>query len=455
MIAAGTVAADVVAIVGSAFVTGTLYHLVFYADAGVFHHFFQTGFLIAFLFVLPNLIAGEYEHTSSHTWQDSIKRIFPRWNIAFVAALALGFITKMTGIFSRSSFALFYLVGFLTLVGFRTIILSLVRAHGAANSVSVRRVFLVGYEEEIDAFRARHENDEEGFRIIGATALRRGNAERFEPEDVALAVSTARFLSPDDVFILLPWSDEDEIRRCIDGFLTVPASIHLAGQPVLDRFDGVSIGRLGTAASLNLVRRPLSIIDVMLKRAFDLGAASLALVALAPLFALVAVLIKLDSPGPVFYLQRRYGFNQTPFRIFKFRSMTTFHDGGVFEQARAGDARITRVGRFLRRWNIDELPQLINVLLGDMSLVGPRPHALAHDQSFENRIAFYARRHNVMPGITGWAQVNGLRGETSTDESMRRRVECDLYYIDNWSLFLDLKIILLTVFSPKAYRNAQ
>ena len=115
---------------------------------------------------------------------------------------------------------------------------------------------------------------------------------------------------------------------------------------------------------------------------------------------------------------------------------------------------MTAIGRLLRRWNIDELPQLLNVFLGEMSLVGPRPHALAHDRAFEERVALYARRHNVKPGITGWAQVNGLRGETSTDEAMRERVEHDLYYIDNWSLWFDLRIILMTVFSSKAYRNA-
>jgi lipopolysaccharide/colanic/teichoic acid biosynthesis glycosyltransferase len=156
----------------------------------------------------------------------------------------------------------------------------------------------------------------------------------------------------------------------------------------------------------------------------------------------------------VFFRQRRYGFNQQPFRIIKFRTMTTLDDGDVIRQACRNDGRITRIGGWLRRWNIDELPQLINVLRGDMSLVGPRPHALSHDREYEQRISLYARRHNVRPGITGWAQVNGLRGETDTDEKMRRRVDYDLYYIDNWSMLFDLKILLYTVFSRRAYRNA-
>ena len=165
---------------------------------------------------------------------------------------------------------------------------------------------------------------------------------------------------------------------------------------------------------------------------------------------LVAVLIKLDSPGPIFFVQRRYGFNQQPFRIIKFRTMRALDDGPAIRQARRNDPRLTRVGRCLRRWNIDEVPQLFNVLTGDMSLVGPRPHALSHDREYEQRISRYARRHNVKPGITGWAQVHGYRGETDTDEKMRKRVEHDLYYIDNWSLWLDCKIIVRTVLSRSA-----
>jgi exopolysaccharide biosynthesis polyprenyl glycosylphosphotransferase len=199
---------------------------------------------------------------------------------------------------------------------------------------------------------------------------------------------------------------------------------------------------------------PLSRLEIVQKRLFDLVFAALALIALTPLLAVVAVLIKMDSPGPVFFVQRRYGFNQQPFRIIKFRTMRALDDGAVIRQAVPGDPRVTRIGRWLRRWNIDEIPQLFNILTGDMSLVGPRPHALSHDHEYERRISLYARRHNVMPGITGWAQIHGYRGETDTEEKMQNRVEHDLFYIDNWSLWLDLKIIARTVLSPSAYRNA-
>jgi lipopolysaccharide/colanic/teichoic acid biosynthesis glycosyltransferase len=173
-----------------------------------------------------------------------------------------------------------------------------------------------------------------------------------------------------------------------------------------------------------------------------------------PFLVGVALLIRRDSRGPALFLQRRYGFNQQPFRILKFRTMETAEDGDVIVQATRDDARVTRVGRWLRCWSIDELPQLLNVIKGDMSLVGPRPHALSHNREYEQKISRYARRHNVKPGITGWAQVHGLRGETDTDEKMRKRVEHDLYYIDNWSLWLDVRILFLTLFSRNSHRNA-
>jgi exopolysaccharide biosynthesis polyprenyl glycosylphosphotransferase len=199
---------------------------------------------------------------------------------------------------------------------------------------------------------------------------------------------------------------------------------------------------------------PLSRAEVVQKRVFDLVFASLALIALTPLLVAVAILIKLDSPGPIFFVQRRYGFNQQPFRIIKFRTMGVSEDGAIVTQTTRDDPRLTRIGRWLRRWNIDEIPQLFNVLTGDMSLVGPRPHALSHDHDYERRISLYARRHNVKPGITGWAQINGYRGEIDSDDKIRKRVEYDLFYIDNWSLWLDLKIIARTLLSPEAYRNA-
>jgi Undecaprenyl-phosphate glucose phosphotransferase len=273
--------------------------------------------------------------------------------------------------------------------------------------------------------------------------------------DLDAAVDSARHLAPDAIVLMLPWSAGEAVDTCVERFLALPAEIHLGPERILERFDDAQLSRLGSFVSLQLTRVPLSRIELALKRAFDLAAGIAGLALLTPLFLAIALLIKLDSPGPVFFLQRRYGFNQNPFRIVKFRTMHTLDDGEVVRQATRDDPRITRVGRWLRRWSLDELPQLFNVIVGDMSLVGPRPHALSHDHEYGRRIAAYARRHKVKPGITGWAQINGLRGETDTQEKMEQRVRYDLHYIENWSLILDLKILVWTVISPAAYRNAR
>jgi exopolysaccharide biosynthesis polyprenyl glycosylphosphotransferase len=206
--------------------------------------------------------------------------------------------------------------------------------------------------------------------------------------------------------------------------------------------------------TMRVFQSPLSPFDRAIKRAFDVAAAIAGLILLSPLFVIVSLAIKLDSRGPVLFRQTRHGYNNEPIRVLKFRSMTVMEDGDNFRQVIRSDPRVTRLGRILRRTNIDELPQLFNVLVGDMSIVGPRPHATAHNNSFAELISSFTRRHNVKPGITGWAQANGCRGETDTFEKMQRRVEHDLYYIDNWSLFLDLRIIVMTLFSRKVYWNA-
>jgi undecaprenyl-phosphate galactose phosphotransferase/putative colanic acid biosynthesis UDP-glucose lipid carrier transferase len=185
--------------------------------------------------------------------------------------------------------------------------------------------------------------------------------------------------------------------------------------------------------------------ELRAKRLVDLTLAAAGVVFFLPLFLITALLIKLDSRGPVLFRQQRNGFNGQPFKIFKFRTMHVLEDGAVIPQAQRNDPRVTRLGHWLRRSSIDELPQLFNVIRGDMSLVGPRPHAASHNSEYAKLIANYAFRHHVKPGLTGWAQVNGYRGETRTVEQMERRIEYDLWYINNWSLLLDLRIILRTM----------
>src|SRR4051794_414128 len=189
-------------------------------------------------------------------------------------------------------------------------------------------------------------------------------------------------------------------------------------------------------------------------RFLDLILASTGLFVLFPLLILIAGMIRLDSPGPALFRQTRTGLNGRQFRIYKFRTMTVQEDGAVIRQATQGDARVTRIGRMLRKTSLDELPQLINVIRGEMSLVGPRPHALAHDEYYGRAIPAYTRRFAVKPGITGWAQVNGARGETATVADMQRRVDLDLWYVEHRSLALDLKILAWTVVAETTRRTS-
>ncbi len=452
---------EIGAILASSILVGIVYHLVFYGDSGPIGNFTEAGLVIGSLFAVPNATRSAYSIENLLSFRKDLRRTFTLWNIAFLAALGIGFLVKASADFSRGSVLLFYVAGFGSIVLARLALMSVAREIADRGVAALRQVFLVGREADVEAFHGRCEDIKSGLRIIGASLLRddalsgdRSRRQEELAEDIRLAVSVARFKRPEDVFIMLPWSDKETIERCVDAFLTLPASIHLDPEKILSRFEDLRVSRLGPIMGLNLVREPLSVLEVLLKRVFDLVVSAAGLFLLAPFFLLVALLIKLDSKGPVLFVQRRYGFNQEPFPIFKFRSMTVSASRDEFQQARKGDVRVTAIGRLLRSWNIDELPQLLNVFLGEMSLVGPRPHALPHDRAFEDKVALYARRHNVKPGITGWAQVNGLRGETSTEELMRARVEHDLYYIDNWSFWFDLKIILMTVFSRKAYRNA-
>jgi Undecaprenyl-phosphate glucose phosphotransferase len=443
--------ADACAITLSAILIGNIYHAIAYGVQGMTENFLELGLFIALIFTLSNVMRQEYAIARYLSFSGHGRRSLFLWNICFIGALASAFVTKTTADWSRVTFVCFYIFGFAAVCLTRGTLVHFVKASAAAGGVSARRVFLVGFEEDMHKFMDRYAPWQAGLHIVAASVLRKDGDLR---EDLALAAASARMMLPDDVFVLVPWSDEATIDACVDAFLRVPASLHLGPERVLDRFVDARIHKVGTIASLNLVGRPLSPVDILIKRSFDIAVAASALVLLSPLCLIMAILIKLDSPGPVLFLQRRYGFNQEPFRIVKFRTMTTLDDDRHVKHTSEDDPRITSIGRWMRRYNIDELPQLLNVLLGQMSLVGPRPHALAHDQLFEQTIALYARRHNVKPGITGWAQVNGFRGGISDDSKIRMRIEHDLFYIDNWTLLLDLRILLLTVFSRKAYRNA-
>jgi Undecaprenyl-phosphate glucose phosphotransferase len=449
-----TVLTDALAILGISVLVGVLYHAVAYGDVGPVKSFLGVGATAAGLFVLPGIFRGEYDFAHYLAFRPHLRRVFNYWNITFVTLLVLAFLTRLMEDYSRASMVLFYFAGLPALLLMRYAVVHSVILGSRVGLVTAQRVFLIGSGEDISGFVRRYQPWNFGLHMVGAAPLTRldsfasGEERRAALEgDLRQALDSARTLKPEAVYIVTPWSETGTIDTCVEEFLNMPVEIHLGPERILDRFDNVSIVKHGRMASLQLTRAPLNWAERTVKRMFDVTAAAGVLIALSPLLALTALVILFESGRPVFFLQRRFGFNQQEFRIIKFRTMTTLEDGAVVRQARRNDPRITPLGRFLRKWNIDELPQLINVLKGDMSLVGPRPHALSHNREYEQKIARYARRHNVLPGITGWAQVNGLRGETDTDDKMRARVEHDLYYIENWSMWLDLRILLWTVFS--------
>jgi Undecaprenyl-phosphate glucose phosphotransferase len=452
---------DIALIVAMSCATGVAYTLFAYGDPGDITVFVQVGVLAASIFAVSNAFRGEYRLPNYFSVKPHARRTIQLWNVTLICLLALGFLTQLSAAYSRAWIVLFYCVTLAGLLVERFLIVRLTAHARAAGLISAQRIFLIGTGAQVGSFINLYEPWTLGINIVGcrfltplpaaASAQTRGAT---LDRDLTEAIARVRTLEPDAIYLLLPWSATETITRCADAFSALPVEIHLGPEQILHKFEDVELSKLGPLASLKVTRLPLSTFEVVQKRLFDVVFAALALLAFTPLLILVAALIRLDSPGPVFFLQRRFGFNQQPFRIFKFRTMRTLDDGAVVPQAQRDDPRLTRIGGWLRRWNIDEIPQLFNVLIGDMSLVGPRPHALSHDREYEQRIALYARRHNVKPGITGWAQINGFRGAIDTEDKMRQRVEHDLFYIDNWSLWLDLKIIARTVLSPTAYRNA-
>ena len=460
-VSVAAVVADAVVILAASMLAGLGYHLAVYGDVGPVPGFVALGASAASIFLLPGILRGEYDFVNYLSFSQHARRAFAYWNVTFVVLLVAAFVTRALEDYSRASMILFYLAGVPAIVLTRYALVSTVILGSKVGIVTAQRVFLIGSGEDIAVFVRRYQPWNVGLQAVGAAMLTRLDPwatleERAQTlaADLHSAVEEARRLKPDAVYIVSPWSETGTIEACVDEFLKMPVEIHLGPERILDRFDHVCIAKHGPMASLQLTRAPLNRSELMLKRAFDVTIAASVLIVLAPLLAVTALMILIETGRPIFFRQRRYGFNQQEFRIIKFRTMTALEDGEVVPQARRNDPRVTPLGRFLRKWNIDELPQLINVLKGDMSLVGPRPHALSHDREYERRISLYARRHNVKPGITGWAQIHGFRGETDTEEKMRKRVEHDLFYIDNWSMWLDLKIIARTVLSPTAYRNA-
>ena len=377
-----------------------------------------------------------------------VSQAFPRillnWGAVVAALLFLGFAFKVSADFSRT----------LMLTWFVATPIVLTAAHALrrkaavlANSPTGSRFVIIGANNV--GLELLRRLPREGF--LGYFDFRSADrlSEHIDADqlvghckDVA---SFARLHGVTAIYIALPMANVPRIGEMISELRDTTASIYFI--PDVFAFDLIQ-GRLvdiNGMPAVSVCDTPFHGWDAVLKRAFDLCAGGLGLILVSPLMALLAIGVRLSSPGPVLFRQRRYGLHGEEINVYKFRSMTVCEDGAVVTQAKKNDQRVTAFGAFLRKSSLDELPQLLNVLEGKMSLVGPRPHAIAHNEQYRKLISGYMIRHKVRPGITGWAQVNGLRGETDTIDKMSDRVKYDIDYLNNWSVWLDLKILFRTV----------
>jgi Undecaprenyl-phosphate glucose phosphotransferase len=450
-------------VVVAAICAGALYQSLAFDRPPLPGFYFLAVFCLAVLFVVPCGVAGDYSIRRLCDRKGQLKLVLLRWNSAYSLFVFALFMTHATDFYSRGTIVFQYVLGLAAAMVSRSLLRAAVMNGLRSGALQSKKIVVIGSATTIDETIRRLKLEGQGVNVVRAVRLSGVGSSWSKGgiasvEEVRHAVATiqdaARQEPVDEIVIDLPWSATDLVQRLVDGLAIVPATIHLAPNHAISWARDPACSRIGLVRTIRLLRAPMTFRDRVLKRTFDVIATVLILVASAPLLAVVAIAIRIDSRGPVFFRQRRHGFNHQEFRVFKFRTMKTTDDGLVIRQAVRNDDRITFVGRILRSTNLDELPQLFNVLAGDMSLVGPRPHALAHNNEYEALIQQYAWRHRVKPGITGWAQLNGFRGETSSIEKMHRRIDCDLFYIDNWSLTFDLKILILTPFSRQSYLNA-
>ena len=415
------------------------------------------GGFVAAVFVLLCLLISNLDLRALQTFGRSLRRILACFAGALVIFLLLAWSTGIS-LSDEGQMPLWFVQGGVVLTGLHLVVSRYLRESPAIRQLAARHIAVVCGNERacarfLDLLRAQQDAD---IRLVGVfhdAADRRAVPGARIGRSLEDLIEHARAGRIDEIFIALPWHAERRISMLVDRLAHLPVDVKLCPDRVgyaQAMVLGESLAGIPVAI---LHRQPIRDWGHLAKRAVDVGLSAVLLVLLAPLLAGIAVAIRLDSPGPALFRQPRQGFNQDVFELLKFRTMR--HDPGApFVQARANDARVTVVGSWLRRTSLDELPQLINVLRGEMSLVGPRPHQVALDAAFTRQIQRYASRHRVRPGITGLAQVNGWRGETDTEEKMARRVFDDLYYIENWSLLLDLKIMALTVLTGFARKNA-
>jgi putative colanic acid biosynthesis UDP-glucose lipid carrier transferase len=438
--------------------TGTSYQLAIMGSPGDLAHHLGCGMAVAVLFGMSARAYDLYRPSNLLSMRSKIRTTVLIWVMVFFCLTAVAFTLKVSQVFSRGAVILFFVAGIVGIVGSRAGIAHVLARLMSSGALSGRRVVLLTdsggrtQSELVMTFRPYGYNVLQVF-DVAAAEIDGGQADR-TPECVREVLRYVRQHCVDEVFLAVAWSRTALIDAISAELRALPSPVKLLPDPLVARFLERPLEELGPAKAIELQRAPLTVLQRAVKRTIDIMAAGLGLGLLAPVFAFAALAIRLDSRGPIFFVQRRVGFNGHPFRIYKLRTMTTQDDGAVIRQACRNDVRVTRVGRILRRFSLDELPQLLNVLRGEMSLVGPRPHALAHDNAYDQLIASYAMRQKMKPGITGWAQVNGCRGETPRVDMMKRRVDHDLRYIDSWSLWLDIQILAMTVLQVFKARQA-
>ena len=420
---------------------------------------------VSVLAMLAFQIADIYQVQAFRGHEKQYFRLASAWSVVFLILIGVSFFAKAGDQFSRVWLGSFYVIGLVTLLVFRRGLFMLVRRWTREGRLT-RRTAIVGGgaagEALVQAMRDQGDSD---VRVIG---LFDDRGDDRSPNAVAGArklgtvddlVEFARRTRVDLVIFSLPIMAEGRILQMLKKLWVLPVDIRLSAHSNKLRFRPRSYSYLGTVPVLDVFDRPITDWDVVMKWLFDKVVGSVALLFAAPLMALVAIAIKLDSRGPVFFKQRRHGFNNELVEVYKFRSLRAdMADHTVQKSVTKDDPRVTRVGRFIRKTSIDELPQLINVVFkGNLSLVGPRPHAVnqkIENRQFDEAVDGYFARHRVKPGITGWAQINGWRGELNSPDKIKQRVEHDLYYIENWSLLFDAYILARTPLALLKSENA-
>ena len=451
--------ADLALIVTASVIGGCGYQLAVNGSWGRIDWLAAAGLFAGLLHVFSAWANGLYQLERITSFTHDRRKILFNWLMVSLGLILVTFLLKVGAEFSRGSMISFGVLAAGFLVIGRTLMARFIATAIASGRVEGKRVLIIGAREELASIDTLTLLQGFGLSEIGRVELSNDRGMGFSlsakaQQALSDALDLCREKSASEIVLVFAWSNTRLLDLLREALRASPLPVQLLPDRMIRSLATNPSFTIKPSLALEIQRAPLSSLERLVKRSFDIFGSIVGLALLAPIMIFAAAAIKLDSEGPILFRQRRNGFNTKQFQILKFRSMTVMEDGPTVVQARKHDPRVTRVGRILRQSSIDELPQLINVLRGEMSLVGPRPHALAHDDHYGQVLAEYAFRHYVKPGITGWAQVNGYRGETPHLEQMKRRVELDLWYINNWSPVLDLKILALTCIEMIRRRNA-